>query len=207
MYLDEPLQVYLTDLASAKPAPGGGSTAALSGAMGAALACMVARLTLNKADYAAVHPEMETLLGDAERLRERFQQLMQEDIDAYSQLSASFKLPRNTDEARAKRTQAVQENLENAARVPLEMVECAAQLVQYCQRIAVLGNKNVLSDIAVASTLGSSAGIGASWMVRVNLHSMKDHERVDACYQRLNTALATIAAMNQQVVNTVGEKV
>src|SRR5258708_12167549 len=93
MYLDQPLKIYLDDLASAKPTPGGGSATALSCAMGAALASMVARLTLGKAEYAGVQQEIESLVQRVESLRERFQQLIQEDIDAYGHLSASFKIP------------------------------------------------------------------------------------------------------------------
>src|SRR3989442_8064295 len=91
MYLDKPLQYYLDELASAKSTPGGGSAAALSGGMGAALASMVARLTLGKSDYADVQPEIQELLQQTEKLRERFQLLIQEDIDAFGRLSATFK--------------------------------------------------------------------------------------------------------------------
>src|SRR5713226_2318816 len=107
MYLDKPLQHYLDELASAKATPGGGSASALSGAMGAALVCMVARLTLGKAKYADVQPEVEELLQQTEKLRERFQQLMQEDIDAYGRLSASFKMAHNTPEETSARGKAI----------------------------------------------------------------------------------------------------
>src|SRR5436309_12676658 len=114
--------------------------------MGAALASMVARLTLGKTDYADaawMQPEIEALLQQTEKLRERFQQLMQEDIDAYGKLSAAFKLPRNTSEESQARTKAIQSQLLEAALVPLEMVEAASRLVQYCQRIAEIGNASV----------------------------------------------------------------
>ena len=100
MYIDETLHRYLDDLASAQPTPGGGSTAALSGAMGAALASMVCRITIGKETYANVKQEIEELLRKTEYLRSRFQQLMQEDIEAYGHLSASYKLPRTTSEER-----------------------------------------------------------------------------------------------------------
>src|SRR5947209_10850516 len=135
MYLDQPLQHYLDDLASSQATPGGGSASALTGAMGAALASMVARLTLNKSGYADVQQEIEELLQQTERLRVRFQQLMQEDIDAYGRLSECFKMPRATSEERAARSVAIQARLVDAALVPLEMVECSAELVRYCQRI------------------------------------------------------------------------
>src|SRR5437762_13040191 len=118
MYLERQLREYLDDLASVKPTPGGGSTAALSGAMGAALVCMVARLTLGKAEYAAVHAETEKIIQSVEALRARFQVLMSEDMEAYGRLSACFKLPKATGEEKAARTKAIQASLVDAALVP-----------------------------------------------------------------------------------------
>lgn len=206
MYLEQPLQQYLDDLASANATPGGGSASAISGAMGAALASMVARLTIGKANYADVEEEVTGILQRTERLRERFQQLMQEDIDAYGKLSAAFKLSRDTDEERAARTQAIQEQLAEAALVPLETAECAAELVKCCHRMAEIGNKNVLSDIAVGALLGASAGTGAAWLVRVNVQSLKDAELVDVLSDRLSVALDTITEGNQQVMTIVGSR-
>lgn len=204
MYIDQPLRSYLDDLASSQPAPGGGSTAALSGAMGAALASMVCRLTLGKSDYAQVQQEIEELLGQSERLRSRFQQLMQEDIEAYGRLSASYKLPRTTDEERAARTVAIQEQLAGAALVPLEVAERAAELVQYCQRIAEIGNTTVLSDVAAGALLAASAAEGAALMVRINLRSLKDPALVRALSERLEAALRLVAEGRRQVTDIVG---
>ena len=206
MYLDKPLQNYLDELASSQPTPGGGSAAALSGAMGAGLATMVARLTLGKDAYAAVQQEIEAISQHTERLRIRFQQLMQEDIEAYGHLSATFKLPRTTPEEKVARTDAIQKRLAAAALVPLEVAESAAELIHYCLRIAHIGNANVLSDVATGAALAFSAGTGASWMVRTNLRAMKDPEMVNTLDTRLSAALETISSYNQQVVNKVGER-
>lgn len=206
MYLDKPLQSYLDDLASSNSTPGGGSTAALSGAMGAALACMVARLTLGKPKYADVQLEIEQLLQRAEQLRSRFQELMQADIEAYGNLSACFKMPRTTDEEKAARTQAIQQRLKEAALVPLEMAEQAAELVRCCERIAEIGNAGVLSDIAAAAMQAVSAAQGASWMVRVNVNAMKDQSLVETFNRRLSTALNTVAMLSQRVTTIVGER-
>jgi formiminotetrahydrofolate cyclodeaminase len=206
MYLDQPLQHYLDELASAQAAPGGGSASALTGAMGAALASMVARLTLGKAAYADVQQEIEELLQQTEHLRVRFQQLMQEDIDAFGRLSESFKMPRETDEERTARSAAIQSGLVDAALVPLEMVERSAELVQCCERVAEIGNANVLGDIATGSMLASSAGAGAAWMVRANLRAMKDLELVSALGDRLSAALDIITEGSLHVTNIVGER-
>ncbi len=206
MYLDTPLETYLNDLASGQSTPGGGSASALTGALAASLASMVARLTLSKVEYAAVHAEIETILAGTERLRVRFGQLMQEDIDAYGRLSACFKMPRATAEERTARTQAIQARLVEAALVPLEIAESAAQLVVLCQRIAEIGNTNVLSDIATGATLAASAGNAASWMVRTNLHAMKDHARIAQMDVRLTTALNALEAGRQRVIDMIGER-
>ncbi len=206
MYVEESLQRYLDDLASSQSTPGGGSASALTGALSAGLASMVARLTVGKAGYADVQPEIESLIEKTEQLRSRFQQLVQEDSDTYGRLSECFKMPRSTDEERAARTQAIQERLGDAALVPLEVTERAAELLQHCQRLAEIGNKTVLSDIATSTMLASSAGTGASWMVRTNLLAMKDLEQVEKLSDRLNTALDTIATCSEQVITLVGDK-
>jgi methenyltetrahydrofolate cyclohydrolase len=206
MYIDETLQHYLDDLASALPAPGGGSTAALSGAMGAALASMVCRLTIGKAAYAGVQQEIEELLKRTEHLRLRFQQLIQEDIDAYGRLSACYKLPRETNEERATRTEAIQKQLVEAALVPLEVAERAAELVQCCERIIEIGNATVLSDVATGAILASSAGESAALMVRINVQALKNEELAVELRERLNGALTVIANGVQRVTSRVGRR-
>ncbi len=206
MYLEESLQTFLDDLASAKSTPGGGSASALTGAMAAGLASMVAQLTVHKPEYLDVHSEMERLLQETERLRHRLEELIQADIEAYGKLSAAYKLPRTTGEEKAERSSAIQKQLVEAALVPLEVVENAAELVLYCERIAEIGNKSVLSDIATGGILASSAAAGASWMVRINLQAMKDMELINVLGDRLSRALDTITVGNQRIVMIVGER-
>ena len=90
--------------------------------------------------------------------------------------------------------------------MPLEMAERAAELVQDCQRIAEIGNKNVLSDIGVAATLAFSAGSGGSWMVRTNVQLLKDRVHAEELNTRLQTALEAISAGKQRVISIVGER-
>jgi formiminotetrahydrofolate cyclodeaminase len=167
---------------------------------------MVARLTLDKAEYAAVRAEVEGIVRSAEALRARFQTLMVEDMEAYGKLSACFKLPKATGEEKAARTRAIQASLIDAALVPLEMAERAVELVRSCQRIAEIGNKNVLSDIATASTLASSAASGAAWMVRVNVQGLKDQEQAEVLNHRLNVALHAVTEGCQRVIQVIGER-
>ncbi|MGH2506374.1 MAG: cyclodeaminase/cyclohydrolase family protein [Ktedonobacteraceae bacterium] len=206
MYIDQTLQLYLDDLASSNSTPGGGSAAAVSGAMAAALACMVCRLTQGKAKYAEVQGEISMLLHEADGQRRRFQQLLAEDIAAYGKLSASLKLSRDTEEQREARTAAIQQGLVEAALVPLEMCERANAIAHICVRVAEIGNVNVISDIAAAAMLAASSGTAAAWMVRVNLQNLKDQEQVATLSLRLSTALDELTSRCQQVTVFVGER-
>nr|BBH92414.1 sugar ABC transporter substrate-binding protein [Thermogemmatispora argillosa] len=204
MYLDQSLREYLNDLSSSQPTPGGGSAAALSGAMGAALASMVTRLTIGKSGYADVQDEIEDILQKTEELRERFQQLMQEDIDAYERLAMSFRLPKGSAEENEARSRVIQIRLQEAALVPLEVAERAAELMRFCMRLAQIGNKNVRSDIAAGAALVTSAAQGAAWMVRVNLRSLKNQQTVEQLQKRLEEALKAVEAGHADVVRLVG---
>ena len=206
MYIDQPLQTYLNELASSQSTPGGGSAAALSGAMAAALACMVCQLTLGKEKYAAVQDEISELLATAEEQRQRFQQLMAEDITAYGNLSQSLKLPKNSDEERQTRFAAIQKGLIEAALVPLEMSERAVAVAKICERVAEIGNVNVLSDIAAAAMLAASSGTAAAWMVRVNLANLKNEEILATLSKRLSGSLDEITSRCQRVTTIVGER-
>lgn len=206
MYIEESIQHYLDELASAQPTPGGGSASALSGALGAALASMVCRLTPGKAGYEAVQSEIEHIWEQTEQLRARFTQLLQEDIDAYGRLSAAYKMPRATDAERSERGAAIQEQLLEAALVPLEVVECAAKLAECCERIAEIGNTNVLSDIVAAVVLADAAAGGAASMVRVNVRFMKDTVLAGELEERLASALQMIAQHRLEVAVIVGRR-
>lgn len=205
-YIEESIQRYLDDLASARPIPGGGSASALSGAMGAALASMVCRLTLDKAGYEEARSEIEHIVEQTEQQRARFAELLQEDITAYGRLVAAYRMPRATDEERGQRAATIQKQLLEAASVPLEVVECAAKLTQLCQRIAEIGNTNVLSDIVVATVLAAASAGGATSMVRINLRSLKDAKLVDELEKRLENALQAVEQCRLEVAIIVGRR-
>ena len=206
MYIEESIQHYLDELASAQPAPGGGSASALSGALAAALASMVCRLTPGKAGYEDVQSEIEHIWEQTEQLRARFAQLLQEDIAAYGQLAAAYRMPRGTDEERSQRAAAIQERLTAAAQVPLEVVESAATLTRLCRRLAEIGNANVLSDILAATALARATSEGAAAMVRINLRPMKNAQLASALEERVTDALQAVEQGRLEVVAIVGRR-
>ena len=206
MYIEESIQHYLDELASAQPTPGGGSASALSGALGASLASMVCRLTPGKAGYEEVQGEIEQIWEQTERLRARFAQLLQEDIAAYGQLAAAYRMPRGTDEERSQRTAAIQQRLTAAAQVPLEVVESAATVTRLCQRLAEIGNATVLSDILVATALERAAAEGSAALVRINLRSMKNAQLAVALEERVTNALRAVEQDRLEVAAIVGRR-
>ena len=111
---EKPVTVFLDELASAAPAPGGGSVAALSGALGASLASMVCNLTIGKKKYADVEDEMKEILTQSEALRAELTRLLEDDVAAFSRVSEAMKMPRDTDEQKAARKDALQAALKGA---------------------------------------------------------------------------------------------
>ena len=206
MYIEESIQHYLDELASAQPTPGGGSASALSGALGAALASMVCRLTPGKAGYEDVQSEIEQIWEQTERLRARFAQLLQEDIMAYGQLAAAYRMPRGSDEERSQRSAAIQERLTAAARVPLAVVESAATVTNLCRRLAEIGNVNVLSDILAATALERAAAEGAAAMVRINLRPMKNVQLATQLEERLANAWQSMEQGRLEVIAIAGRR-
>ena len=113
-------------------------------------------------------------------------------------------MPRENDEQRQARSEAMQKCLVEAALVPLEMSERAMAVAKICERVAQIGNANVLSDIAASAMLAASAGTAAAWMVRVNLQSLKDERTIEALSGRLSVALDEITSRCQHVTEIVG---
>jgi formiminotetrahydrofolate cyclodeaminase len=202
MPADQPLGSYLDDLASNKPAPGGGSAAALAGAMGAALASMVAHFTVGREKFAEVEEEVRAALGETERLRADLTRLMDEDERAYSQVTAAYRLPRDTDEEKALRTRAIQSALMAAAEVPLEVAECCRAVLRQCVTMAEKGNPMLVSDAGVAARLAEAA-LQSAWLnVEINLRSIQDAGFAAA----KRTTLEQLTEESRALLHTTWEK-
>ena len=125
MYREETLQKYLDDAAAKLPAPGGGSVSALAGALGAAMASMVGNFTVGKDAYKEVEEEVKGLLSQSEKLRRELTALVDADVAAYGQVSAAYKLPRESDQEKSKRRGAIEEACKEALAVPLKAAQCS----------------------------------------------------------------------------------
>jgi formiminotetrahydrofolate cyclodeaminase len=184
--VDLSIRAFSERLASADPAPGGGSASAVAGALAAALAAMVARLTIGREKYAAHWDEMERVLAQAERLRGQMLALVDADTAAYRNVMEAYRLPKGDAERQAARKSAVQEALLHAADIPLAAAEAAVQILNLAALAAQHGNKNAASDASVAALLAHAALHGAARNVRINLQQIDDKEFCASAELRLS---------------------
>ena len=172
--LNQPIGQFLTELASGAPTPGGGSVAALTGAMAAGLLTMVCDLTIGKQQYAEFEAEAQTLRERVEALRAELQGLAQADVNVFNNLSAAYKLPRTTEADAANRRAAIQKVMRQATEVPLRTARAAAALLPLCAPLARQGNRNAVSDVGVAALLVRAAVPAALLNVEINLAGLED---------------------------------
>lgn len=170
----ESLDAFVASVASSAPVPGGGSVAAHAGALGGALAEMVAGLTAGRKKYAAVDAEMRELASAAATLRARLSALVQADADAYAAVSAAYKLSRATPGEQAARDAAIQAALLKAAEVPLDTARACAAVAELAATCAEKGNTNAASDAGVAALIAEAGCRGAAYNVRINVTAMPD---------------------------------
>lgn len=200
MYCSEPLQVYLDDASSNKPAPGGGSVSACVGALGAALVGMVCNLTRGREKFADVEAEIVALVEASEAARDRLEQLLQEDTTAYNGVIVAYKMPKETADEQAARSQAIQDGLIIAADVPLEICRVAVEVCRLSKVAAGIGNPQAVTDAGIGAVLGEAAVVGAALNVRINLGSIKDEAYVAKAAAEIDEVQAEAAALRAEVL-------
>jgi len=194
---------FLSELASSSPAPGGGSVAALAGSLGAALTSMVCHLTIGKEKYADVQGEIKETLASSETLRQRLLLLIDRDTDAFNEVMKAFKLPKETEDQRAKRSQAIQEGYKAASMVPLETAKTCAATLDTALLAAKKGNRNSITDAGVAALLGSAGVHAAVLNVAINLSSIKEKTFVEKIATELEKLEATAEEKEKNILTTV----
>ena len=190
-------------LASDAPAPGGGSAAALEGALGAALTAMVCSLTIGKKKYA----EFEELAAEAQKkaagLKARFVDVMDRDTDAFNVVSAAFGMPKATDEEKAARSAAIQKGLEGCTKTPFEMMELAVETLELTASILGKSNDSAASDLGV-SALSLRAAIQGAWLnVLINIGSLKDTALAEDYRKKGEALLAKALPLADEIYDTV----
>ena len=205
-FLDRSVTQFLDELASSAPVPGGGSTAALTGALASALISMVGNLTVGKKRYADVEAAVKALLDRSESLRQRLADLLESDTQVYGSLSKAYRLPRDSEEQKAARTAAIQMALKDAEAVPMRIAEACVEVLDLCTPIAEKGNRLAVSDAGVAALLAEAGLRSAALNVLINLAYIKDEDFVQREQAKLDRLLEGKAQLKEQVYELVVER-
>ncbi len=194
---------FVERLASGEPVPGGGAAAAIAGSLGAALVGMVANLSEGRpkyAEHAALHARA---IPAAQELVERLLALADEDAEAFAGYGAAMKLPRDTEEEKAARTEAIRAAAMAATLSPLRTVDASLEIVALAEELAGRSNRNASSDLEVAALMSVAACRSAAANVYINLPSLGDEDRARELLERtqqVGDAVERIAAETRQVV-------
>jgi formiminotetrahydrofolate cyclodeaminase len=183
------IETFLDELASSKATPGGGSAAAIIGAMGAALVAMVCNLTIGKKKYAEVEEEMKTLLDRAEALRAKLTSMIEDDVKAFDAVMGAYGMPKETDAEKEKRAEAIQEALKLATDVPLRCCHAAREVIDIGAAASAKGNLGVISDAGVAVLAAYAALRSAALNVYTNAKIITDKAYADAKLKELEALL------------------
>jgi glutamate formiminotransferase/formiminotetrahydrofolate cyclodeaminase len=194
---------FIAAVASAEPAPGGGSVAAYAGALAAALTRMVAGLTTGKKKYAAVEDEMSSLASSAVALVEKLQSLVTSDAAVYMSVSTAYKLPKSNDREVEARKQAIEAALIAAAEVPLETARACAGVADLAATVAEKGNQNAITDAGVAALLADAGCRGAAWNVRVNVASLDERSHGEHLAREAEELTRRTSEVAQRVTQAV----
>lgn len=202
------LSGFADELASQSPAPGGGSVAALAGAMAAGLGAMVPTLTVGKKGYRnkpKLMKEMNEVAERAQRLKDEFLRAIDDDTAAFNQLFACFSLPKDTKEEQAARDAAILENTKRCIDVPLGVLEQTLPALECCLAAAKRGNQNSLSDAGVGSSMALACAEGAYYNVLINLQGLEDKQYVEETRARADEAMDKARALATKVRKVIGK--
>ncbi len=203
--VDFTVQGFVEETASESPAPGGGSIAATMGAMGAALATMVANLSSHKRGWDERWEEFSDWADKGKAYHDWLLQLIDEDTNAFDALMACFGMPKSTEEEKAARSAAIQEATKHAINIPLEVMQTACDSMEVIQAMAEIGNPNSVSDAGVGALAARSAVLGAHLNVKINCGSVKDQAFI-AEVQAKAQALAELAVEREAEILRIVER-
>jgi len=206
MLIDKKISNFLDELASNSPTPGGGSVAALAGALGAALISMVGNLTVGKKKYEDVEEDIKKIISSSEKLRHELSQLIEEDVKVFNNFMATYKMPKDTEDEKKVRAEKIQNSLIKAARVPLKTAYKCLDIMILSQEVAEKGNVNVISDAGVAVLMAEAALESAILNVKINLKMIKDEKIKEELSSSIQELLLKEKGQKEKVLGIVEGK-
>jgi glutamate formiminotransferase/formiminotetrahydrofolate cyclodeaminase len=172
--LSKSVSDFVDEVALKTPVPGGGSVAALAGALGAALALMVTHLTLDKAGGDAQDERLAAVAARAQQLKEALLAAVDEDTQAFAAYIEARRMPKSTPEEKKLRAESIQEGLRQAALVPLRTAELSLEVMRLAHEALVHGKPSAMTDAAVGAQMGFAAVQGGVWNTHINLIDIED---------------------------------
>lgn len=204
MLIQMKLNEFLEELGSNSPAPGGGSISALAGALGGALSAMVCRLTVDNSKYAEVQSEIAAILVQADACTDKLAGWIDADTEAFNQVMAAYKLPKETDEQKAARTAAIQKAMLFATELPLGVAASCLKVLGMAEQVLTIGNSNAASDAAVAGLMAHAGLHGALYNVKINLSSIKDQTIQQDIQAKVADIVKEDACLHKKLLEAAG---
>ncbi|NLK43142.1 MAG: cyclodeaminase/cyclohydrolase family protein [Tissierellia bacterium] len=210
MFIEKSLKEYIANVASGDPTPGGGSVSALVGSLGAGLTSMVNNLTVGKKAYEELSNEIKEEITknakEVEGLIEELNKIVDEDTKAFDKVMEAFKLPKETEEEKAVRREAIQEGYKIALEVPLRCAEKCLRLLELQDVFAKHGNINAITDVGVGTLLAYAGLEGALFNVTINLGSIKDQDFKDEIGGKVDNILSEGKRLKEDLLKIVYER-
>lgn len=201
------IEAFLDELASRNPTPGGGSAAAMMGAIGAALLSMVCNLTIGKAKYRDVEEELSVVLARTEQLRTQLTEMIEEDVESFGAVMRAYAMPRQTSEELMLRSQAIQNALKAATQVPLRCCRVCREIIDLSAVVAQKGNSQVVSDAGVAVLVAHAALRSGALNVMINIKAMMDRPFVAEQLTELDELLSQASAATEACYQSVRQSI
>jgi len=194
---------FVDEVSRDTPAPGGGSIAALAGSIGAALAAMVANLTVGKAEFASRYEELDALASEAQVIKDLLMAAVDEDTQAFNGVMDALRMPKDTPNQKAARNNALQTGYKHATEVPMQTARHCRKALELCLRAARCGNDVMITDAGVGALMSLAGVKGAAYNARINLKSIKDAEYV----KRTGDEIAVLVSGCRKVADEVEAEV
>ncbi len=193
MYINEPIKKYLDDLAAKKPAPGGGSAAALAASIGVSLMSMVANYTVGNPKYKSAERNVADMLLKVERFNDELQAIIDKDVEAYNKLSKAMKEIK-------KDSQALEAVYKEALLPPFEICRITSECLKLCRELAGCGNKNLITDTAIAAILLEGAFFSAKFNVYINRKYISDLKFIEKIHKTLSPLEEAMPKLKEEIL-------
>lgn len=205
-FAKQSVEEFVRDLNSTKPMPGGGSAAAICGAMAAALAGMSAHMTAGKKKFAAVEGKMQEIITATAVLQEEMLAMAQEDADMYSLVLQAYKLPKNTETEAAQRAMAIEEASKTAVIASLKVTGACVRIMKLAYTTVTEGNQMMVTDGSASALLARACQQVAAYNVRINLGGVKDKAVAAEAEKLLASHLAEGEKLETNVLQEVEQR-